>query len=323
MIDLVASERYDEALAIADSLSTNYPDSPEGYFIRATALNGRSIDYEDELDNEALAEACQQVQTICEGLLEKGDAAHLRFYLGTILGYRSFQSYRSGDWVNAYMQGVRAAKHLEAALEIDSTCRDACLGLGSFYYYRSSRAGLLRRVGIISDRREQGLELIRLAARRGRFSFIAARSALTWISIEMEELDSAITQARRLLERYPGSRASLWCLGSALMKAEKWEEAAQTYEQLLTSIRRESRNNHYNEVGCLHALARGYAEMGRWQMVVRFSGEALDLKLDPGVARSKSSDISRLKLLRKRGLKKIAKGSETIPITDRPDKKED
>ena len=317
VIDLIASERYDDVLAIADSILALDPDSPPGYFIRATTLNGRSIDYEDDLDQATLDEACRKVQDICEAMLTMSNRAYLHFYLGTILGYRSFQNYRQGDWLSAYFQGVRAAGHYESALELDSTYWDACLGLGTFNYYRSSRAGLLRKAGLVADRRQRGLDMIRLAAERGRFSRLAARSTLAWIYIERGELGSAIEEARRLLELYPGSRAFLWCLGSALMKAQRWEEATATYGQLLVKVRGESRNNHFNEVGCLHALARAYSELGSWREVLRVCDEALALKLNPEVARRKSDDITHLKRLRESVSLKLTEGSEKVFITDR------
>ncbi len=307
VVDLISMERYGSALRLADSLITNGNPGLQGWFLRASILSGRSTDFEDELDDDALTEACDSVTAICSRLIDEGDhSAVVRFYLGAVDGYLSFREFKRDNRLKAISYGRRMARWLGEAVSLDSSCYDAYLGLGSFYYHSSDKAGLLRSLGLVSDRREEGLSLIRICAEHGTFSRQAARSNLAWIAISRKEYDTAIRIAGQLLEEYPEGRSFLWCLGRAQMEAGRWSDAVDTYRRILSSVRSESRNNRYNEIGCLHALARAHAGLGDWAAVVRLADEALGIQLTRVVAERKANDIKRLKKLREEGLKRTA-----------------
>ncbi len=307
VVHLITSQEYETALGLADSLLNDGNHALQGWFIRATILNSRTTDFEDEIDDEALFEACDSVSAICGRLIAEGDKSTIvRFYMGSVSGYLSFKALKRNKIMKAVSYGRKMAGWYEEAMAFDSSFFDAYLGLGSYYYHSSDRAGVLRSLGLISDRREEGLRLIRICAERGTFSRLAARSNLAWLAISREEYDTAIRIAKQLLEEYPNRRAFLWCLGKAQKEMGNWSDAVETYETLLSSVRSENRNNHYNEVGCLHSLVKAHAELGNWREVVTLSDEALRLELSPEVADRKAKDIKRLKKMRKEGLEKVS-----------------
>lgn len=306
LVDLVTRQRYDDALILADSFVTANPEAPEGYFFRLTILNNRAIDYEDETDFPALKSAADSVLTICKRRLDAGDgSALLRFYLGSAEGFRMIHALRSGDYFEGLRRGKRAAAWLEDAVARDSSCYDAYVGLGTYYYFKSRYSGVLRSAGLVSDRRELGINYLRLGAKKGLLTDLAATSSIAWIDIDRQQFDSAAAIAGSLLERYPGNRAFLWCLGKAQTQTKQWNDALVTYSRILESVRNSPRNNHYNEVGCLHSMARASAQLGNWKEVIHVCDEALSLRLDPAVARRKSADLRRLRDFRKEGLKAL------------------
>ena len=306
VVHLITSQEYETALGLADSILNDGNHAMQGWFLRATILNSRATDFEDEIDDESLLEACDSVSAICRQLIAGGDnSAIVRFYMGSVTGYLSFKVYKRNKIMKAVSYGRKMAGWYEEAIACDSSCYDAYLGLGSYYYYSSDRAGILRSLGLISDRREEGLRLIRICAERGTFSRLAARSNLAWLAISQEDYDTALRISEQLLEKYPESRAFLWCLGKAQKEAGNWGDAVETYQTLLSSVRRESRNNRYNEVGCLHSLVKAHVELGNWREVVALSDEALKLELTLEVAARKAKDIKRLNKLRREGLKKL------------------
>lgn len=311
VISLITTERYEDALSISDSLLDSNPHAPEGWFLRASVLSSRSIDFEDELDDPELYRACDSVKSICSHLIENGeDSAWIRYYLGSTMGYLSFKAMKNDRTMEALSKAVKMTAYYEETVKIDSSFWDAYLGLGVYYYQRSQRAGILRTIGLVSDRREEGLRLLQICAEKGRFSSLAARSNLAWLAIYREDYETALSIAEELLEQYPESRAFLWCLGRARMGLKRWDEAIETYKKILTSIRRESRNNRYNEISCLHALTTANAELNNWHEVVRLAGEALTLKIDLKVADRKLKDLRRLKKLHRNGLIKVAENIE-------------
>ena len=307
VISLITAERYEEALSISDSLIDTHPQAPGGWFLRASVLSSRSIDFEDELDDPAFHLACDSVRSICSRLIENGeDSAWVRFYLGSTLGYLSFKAMKNGRTFDAVSKAVKMAANYEETIKIDSSFWDAYLGLGVYYYQRSQRAGILRVIRLISDRREEGLRLLQICAEKGRFSSIAASSNIAWLAIYREDYETALSVSEELLEQYPYSRAFLWCLGRAQIGLKRWDEAIETYRRILTSVRQESRNNRYNEISCLHAMTTANAELNNWHEVVRLSGEALTLNIDSKVTARKLKDLKRLKKLHRKGLRKVA-----------------
>ena len=89
------------------------------------------------------------------------------------------------------------------------------------------------------------------------------------------------------------------------MGQKNWKKAIETYHKILESVRSESRNNHYNEVGCLHSLAVANAELSNWKRVVELANEAFAVDLSLEVAERKEKDIKHLRKLRKQASRNL------------------
>jgi len=306
VVDFICLERYETALAIADSLIMENPGEPQGWFVKASILSISSSDFEDELDDKVLYASCDSVLAICERRMNSGNkSASLRFYNGSVLGYLSFHAYRKSNWLKAITLGKKSTRMNTEALELDSTFWDVYIGLGSYHFYRSDKAGILRSIGLVADKREQGVEMLKICSEKGTFSSISAKSQLVRLYISLEKYDDAISMASELLELYPRRRAFLRSMGKAQMILELWSDAIVTYSKLLESIRKEKRNNGYNEISCLNALAIAHFELGEWQIVISLVDEACGLSVSDDVSKSKSEDINHLRILKKDALKRI------------------
>ncbi|MFC2149923.1 tetratricopeptide repeat protein [Calditrichota bacterium] len=304
--DLVVNQRYEQALELADSVNRSEPDSPHGWFLQSLALNARMIDFEDEIDRQPWHETCDSVESISNRLLEESPAnPTLFFYLGTVYSFRSYRHANDGDLIAAYLDAVKGGGYFKDALKADSSYYDAYFGIGSYNYYRSDKAGILRSVGVVADRRDLGLAQIARAADNGTFTKAAARSALAWIAVENEQNEEALRIAKELLNDYPDCRSFLWCLGRAQINLEQWEPAIYTYSRILDSVRTEERNNHYNELGCLHSIALAQSELEDWRAVELTANEALSIGLSDEVKDRKSKDLKHLKEFLKQARKKI------------------
>lgn len=305
-LHLVTSQNYQGALKLSDSLAGCEPYQPEGYFLKIIALNNLMIDYEDTTLLSELNKAEDSLFTLCQNRLAEDDKEALfHYYLGVTIGYRMVGELRKRNFIKAYQLGSEAAERLKRAISLKPDLYDAYVGLGNYYYFRSRFSGILRSLGIVPDQREDGIRYLELAATRGCLSRWAALSSLAWIAIDKKDYNRAIAIADSLLTLYPQNRAFLWCLGHAQWKAERWDEALETYQRLLVNLRALNRNNHYNEVGCLHAIAQIAAQKEDWELVYQVASEALQLKLSPELVQAKKKDLKNLKTLKEKAEREL------------------
>ena len=301
--ELLANENYEVALLFADSIKSSDPQNPFGALLIATILNSRAIDFEDGEDDEKLEQACQEVENLSLiYFADKYSSLVYRFYLGTVEMYRMLVQVKRGSYFKAFRGIRRAGKLFDEAVKIDSTFWDAYYGTGVYTYYRSSRAGLLRTLHLISDNRERGISYIHLAAENGTITALAAQNTLAWIALERKEYENSLEMSSRLNRKHPKTRAFLWCKGNALRKLYRWEEVIVAYTQLLNSVTSEQRNNHFNQLGCLHSLAQANTELQNWTLVVEIADRAFALELSKNVAKRKKADLSRLKKMKAKAI---------------------
>ncbi len=304
--DLIASELYESALQLADSIENAESNDPFGALLRATVLNSRAIDFEDGEDDLNLEQACKDVENLANlYFVDKDSSLVYRFYMGTVAMYRMLVQVKRGSYLKAFRGIRRAGKLFDEAVKIDSTFWDAYYGAGVYTYYRSSRAGLLRKLHLVSDNRSQGIMYIEKSAELGTITSLASQNTLAWIAIEREEYEYSLQLSSRLSSQYPTTRAFWWCMGSALKKLKRWEEVISVYAKLLNSVQNERRNNYFNEVGCLHSLAQANFELQNWNRVIVLTDSALKLRLNNNVAKRKKADLSRMKKMKAKALAKL------------------
>lgn len=303
---LVVHEDYEAAIVIADSVTNALPDHPYGPLLKATVLNSRSIDFEDNVDVAELTRLCDLVdRQIGDIYSQQAPTARLNFFLGIVLTYRVMSAGSSESRYRALKNGLRALKYFEDAIVLDSTFWDAYYGLGMIMYFKSEKAGILRSIGLVADNRSVGKEYIELAAAKGSLSALPAQNSLAWMSFLSGEYDVAEQYCDQLLEQYPGRRSFLWCRAKIFKEKGEWEKAIDTYQQLLEMVKNQSRNNHYNEIGILHSLALSSFNLERWEDVVKYADEAFAVEASPEIKDRKKKDFQNLTRMRRNAQKMI------------------
>lgn len=297
IIELATNELYDEAFHLIDSVIAEHPDNPYGHLLRATVLSGRAVDFEDNLDDAAILEACTKVHELSSEL-NPDTSASLQFYLGMADMFSGLVMKREGKLYRFFKLVARAGRHLEKANELDPELWDVYHGLGMYRYYRSKNAGILRSIGIIEDQRDEGLRNIETAVKHGTLTPVAARNSLAWIDLENKNYDRAVERSKQSLVQYPNRRAFQWCLGKALAYSKRWEEAIPVFSSILESVHSFDRNNRYNELTCLYFLTSAYYAAGNHQKVLELSEIALQLELNDVVRSRKKNDIQELHRMR-------------------------
>ena len=306
IVNIATNERYDEALAILDSLIDRHPENPYGYLLRATTLSARTVDFENDMDLEEILKACDKVEEITPLFFDNPDSsAQCQLYYGMASLYRSLVFMRHDQLFAMVKKLMHASKFLKLANKIDSTLWDVHYGLGMYKYQMSKRAGIFRSLGIISDNREEGIQHIRTAKNKGLLTVNAARNSLAWIEMQRGNYQESIRISRENLSFYPEVRVFKWCLGKSLIYSESWEESIPVFESLLISIRSEKNNNFYNEIDCLHKLTKANIELKRWEAAIKYSNHALSLSPSQKVKEEKRKDLKQIMKMRRKAISQL------------------
>lgn len=257
-----------DSFAVADSicreLIRSHPDDPAGYFFRAVGLLAEMVDGHADLYPELYLATLDSVDAAVNRLIDTCGPNVLPWcylFRGFANSYRALYQGEFGSSSEAYKLGKAAVEDYNACLELDGAPYDAYLGLGSFHYWKSAKAGFWRVFGIVSDEREKGVREMELAIDSSTISKNAARKSFIAILIDHEEYDRAISLASYMLDQFPGGRAFLWGLARANYAKKDYSASLKYYERLRLQLA-ERPGNYYKLVECDAFIARCLSEMG-------------------------------------------------------------
>ena len=249
--------------SISRVLTSTAAADPAGLFCRGATCLALMIDREQAEEEAEFRAAMDSAQALAADVLDTCNdqvAAWMHLLRGHTYTYRAIYEGRFGSWWQAYRCAQKGQEEYLAGLDRDSSLHDLLLGLGSIQYWRSAKAGLLRKVGLVADNRQLGIDLLQEAQRSSIISREAAWNALIWIRLDQKQYDSAAALCRSLLDRFPESRMLRWPLAQALFGAGAFREASGLYEEL----RREyvaNPGNYYNVIECDYYLAQCCEQM--------------------------------------------------------------
>jgi tetratricopeptide (TPR) repeat protein len=273
-------QRYDEALAPADSVIALAPDEPIGHLFRAAVLQARMLDYETFEDEKLFLKATSNCRKLAQQRLRKRpQEAWAHFFLGSALGYESFFLGKKRRHVEAFRTGWQCLQHLEAALRHDPSFYDAYLGIGTYKYYRSKFSKNLTWLPFVEDEREEGISMIRQAIAKGCYSRYAAINGLAWILMDESRPEEALALVDSALTRFPNSRFFLWAAAEASRRVGQYDRAIAHYQQILRSLQNERRLSPYLEVVGRTKLARVYAAANQTDEACREMARVNEVKL--------------------------------------------
>ncbi|MCX6827455.1 MAG: hypothetical protein NTV06_09385 [candidate division Zixibacteria bacterium] len=261
---MLLNSRWGEAKAIFMELHRRDTTDPAGYLFRAAILQAEMIDKEANLYGTEFLTLLDNTKLFAKLKLSncnRSDSALCFLYIGHQYAYRSLWEARFGSNWSALNYGLKAKGEYHKALAVDTTLYDIYLGLGSYHYWKTARAGLLRTAGIFRDDREKGIREIKLAADSSLFSRETAHAALIWVFINEKQFDSAITLSGAMNRLYPEGNSFLWPLGEAYFKSGQYIRAAEIYDTLWRRIRKDP-GNYYNLIESGYWLCISYGKIG-------------------------------------------------------------
>lgn len=265
----ILNEQFDSAFGLAQQVKQASPQDPAGYLFEAATLLGEMTGAEANLHEAAFKAAIDTATRLADTLTATStgtEAAWYYLYLGNARAYAALWESRFGSFISAAKLGFSAAEAFEAGLAQDSSVYDLYLGLGSFHYWKSAKAGLLRWMGIISDEKARGIAELKLAADSSVLFRDAARQAMIWVWLDQGRYDSARAGAEQALEKYPDGNLFLWPLAEAQFHSRQFEDAIETYRTLRRRIIAHP-GNYYNLVAVDYQLALCYQELDDREMM--------------------------------------------------------
>jgi tetratricopeptide (TPR) repeat protein len=236
-----------------------FPDDPIGYFYVAATLQNvmddyRNYSYSDEFDkylNLAIKTA--------EDRKKKGNLGPYDYlYLGGAIGFRGIHEALTGDWFDAFVDGLKGKGYLEKALKLDPQMYDVYYGLGSYHFWRSLKSRSFWWLPFIGDNRQKGIDMIMQAIDKGKYAKQDAELALVRIWVENKEYDKAFSQINKLSQIYHNKPYLLWLLGRAQVETNMYSGAIQTYQDLLKALTSSPYYAPAGEVECRYDMALAY-----------------------------------------------------------------
>jgi len=318
-IDCSIDHHYAEAESAAVSLIRLYPESPAGYFYRAGVINSMMLDYEECVRENDFYYYLEQASARAEAGVETDpDDPWNRFYLGGAAAYLAFYHTRNSRFFPAFTNGLKAIKQLKKAVELDSTLYDAYLGLGNYMYWLSRRTEFLEWMPFISDKRQEGIEMMYLAVEKGKYSRETAASSLAWVLIDADRFQEALEVVKQPLVKHPDSRFFLFANARTLYEVKRYEESLALYEKLFHSVRSAPVNNHFNELSVLVKLAEINKNLGRYEIALDYCETGFQLQLNDEMRQKKKVALQMLSNIADICRKKLAKINEQAGKNEQP-----
>lgn len=283
-IDFAINTQFDSAEYIIHERFAYGDSSLPVYFYYASILNSKMTHYEndDELDrfinmlNKIIDESTLLIQV--NGLLDDSSKAKLYFYRGSAYGYLAYVQGKNGQWLKALDNGMASIDDLEKSVQIDSTLYDAYLGIGVYYYWKSTKLKYMLWLPFVADMREEGINQIKLAIEKGRYSAALAMQQLIYILLDYGRFDEAIPYAKKVVELYPKSQFMRWAHAHVYYKRHDYDKAVESYFKLLELIENDTKSNPSHWLFCQTRLAEIYFKQKKYNLAIQYARLAIDYK---------------------------------------------
>lgn len=250
-IDLTLKQEYASADSIFRVVEREFPSHPSGYLYRAAVLQSIAMDYEAALDvarfDSLIALGKEKAE---EQIRNESSSPWGHFFLGTASGYDSYARVYRREWFGGVTKGLSSVAEFKKALEKDSSCYDAWVGIGTYYYWKSRKMEFLHWLPFVSDSRQEGIHVLERSVQNGVYNKFSALSALVAIYLDAKNFDAAERCASLGLNSYPTNRTFLWGLATALHSGGKLDQAVNVYQNLLDVLKSDTTKNIYNEIVC-------------------------------------------------------------------------
>ena len=275
---LAYSGQYKEAEATYKKVISLYPKNPAGYYYLADLYqmimrNYRVRDFEPQF--EKFIDLTIEVAE--EALKNNHNNAVAYMYLGDARGHRGVQRINQHKFFRGFMDGLKGASYLEKAIELDPTLYDAYYGAGIYHYWRSAKSKAFWFLPFIGDNRQKGIDEIWLSIQKGKHSEIEGKFALVSIYYDEQDYKKSYQLNQQLRQLFPDNPAAIYMQGLIEEKQGKWQEAQQTFQQLLSHLLASKCKSLGYQAECHYRIAFYLSQEGQFDKAIKECEIALKL----------------------------------------------
>jgi hypothetical protein len=247
-----------------ETLTRDYPDNPDYWNALASSIwlhilydqeklsidsfSGSSLGTKDSRDAINQAEERRLHETVsiaiakADALLKKNPKDIRALYAKGIANatLASFEASAKRSYLSAGRKAKAARDLHQQVLNMDPTFNDAQLSVGAVNYVVGVIPGFIRMllwpVGIRSAGKDVGIRQLETAATKGKLVSTDAQMMLIVVYNREQRYDQALKIVNALHARYPRNFIFHMTKASIYGKMKRWNDAAETYEQILTKV---------------------------------------------------------------------------------------
>ena len=223
-----------------DELIHDFPSNPAGYHFKSIQYLWRYLDNKNQSDYKKFITLSDLViNTEYDTLTNEIDNAFISYIIGASYSFRAMAFTRDEDYLNAVWAAKKSYSYLSNAIAVDSTFYDAYMGLGLYNFMIAQTPPALRwamRISGIAGDKEKGIEYLKLAAKKSKFSKTEANYYLSQILSEFyEENEQAEKLLLQLTSKYPGNILFNYSLALLYTKISKFNKAEELLHRIVIS----------------------------------------------------------------------------------------
>lgn len=230
---------FDKSEKIFDEIIRDYPNNPAGYHFKSIRYLWKYLDHREETDYNKFFALSEKVADFdIDSINQETENPFILYIIGTTYSFRTMAFTRDEDYLNAVWAAKKSYSYLKNAVLVDSSFYDAYLALGLYNFMIAQTPPALKwvmRISGIKGDKEKGIEYLRLAAKKGKFSKTEAQYYLSEILSEFyEENDEALKILVQLNSSYPRNILFNYSLALLYTKLSQFKKA----ETILTRIKK-------------------------------------------------------------------------------------
>jgi len=247
----------------ADLFISEHPDEPSGYLFKASILQFRFFDFEDETRGEEYNNLLDTTLALSrKRSAEEPGSLWAQYYACAAQSLIGARTAATGKLLQGVYRGRAGAMGMMRILEKDPGLCDASLMTGSYRFWKSVALGKLRLLPFIDDERERGLAEVEHAISCGKLNGPLSQTVLIEMLLDYDPVLAA-ERAEELTAAYPDCRLFLWQLGEAYKKLSRFEDAVRVFTGIAESVRADESDDGTGELRCWWKLAELAKSVGK------------------------------------------------------------
>jgi tetratricopeptide (TPR) repeat protein len=239
-LDAAFKFEFKKSEKIFDSIIEKYPDAPAGYHFKSIPYLWKYLDNRNDSDYVSFINLSDSTIKKANDLLKSDSVDTFLYYiLGSSYSSRAVAFTRQESYLDAVLAIKKSFSYLNNTVLIDSNYYDAYMGLGLFNFMIAQTPPALKwamRMTGIEGEKDKGIEFLKLASEKGKFSKV---EALYYLSQLLAEFYAEYDQAEELLTslnaNYRKNLLFRYSLATFYLKLSRLEKSENILNKIISS----------------------------------------------------------------------------------------